>query len=824
MSRVPPEGRKDAKLIIVGEAPGSTEAYKGRPFVGKAGQLLDTILLSTGISRSSCYITNVVKERPYKNNIGQFLNFKRNSVEETDEYKCYEKELFEELKQVESHVIVALGKVPLYALTGKEKITKERGSLLKPKPGIGLDDKIIIPAIHPAACLRQYIFKIMLMFDFGRIKKVIETPFEKINIDQEELHKRIITNPSVSQAKNWIAEYSKKSLITGTPISFDIEVINLEVASIGLSYWNDNEKTAISIAFKEGKDLYSPESELELMIAIGRLLEDSSIKKLGQNLMFDIDFLFRKYGIRTQNIEDTMLAQAILTPDLPKGLDFICSIYTNIPYYKDEGKIWKGVGGNFEEFWLYNGKDCIVCSIAWPKLKEDLKKQGNWETYQRQRDVIIPLVYAQNRGINIDMEKLKLVYKETEEKIKILQKELNELAGRELNPNSPKQLKTYFYVEKNFTPYRSQGKITTNELAMKRIVRKGSKEASIVVEIRKLRKLLGTYYDPAKVDSDGRLRTNFQPVGTLNGRLSSRETIFGTGMNVQNVPGVMKKYMIFDPGYIGYEIDLGQAENRLVAYFSNEHSMIQAFENNVDIHSQTGAMIYKHAMGEEISISEIKRQHNEGIKAPLGNGSRSWRYWGKQANHGLNYDEGYKTFSLRNEIPEKDGKLIVDTYHKTYPGVRQWHKRIIKELGKNRTLINPFGRKRKFLDRWGDQMFKQAYNYKPQSTVADIINLYGVEYSWREMPEYFELINQVHDSIVFQIPTSIPLKHHAELIRQMINSLETPITIQTGTFVIPAELSVGFNFKDLEEIDVIDENLEYKIEEIYERYKRENRK
>ena len=84
---------------------------------------------------------------------------------------------------------------------------------------------------------------------------------------------------------------------------------------------------------------------------------------------------------------------------------------------------------------------------------------------------------------------------------------------------------------------------------------------------------------------------------------------------------------------------------------------------------------------------------------------------------------------------------------------------------------------------------------------------------------FFELINQVHDSVVFQIPVAIPFDIHVELIFKLINALETPITIQTGSFVIPAELSIGFNFKDLEEVEV-DDNLEYKIRDIYEKNKR----
>src|SRR5690606_3734582 len=137
---------------------------------------------------------------------------------------------------------------------------------------------------------------------------------------------------------------------------------------------------------------------------------------------------------------------------------------------------------------------------------------------------------------------------------------------------------------------------------------------------------------------------------------------FGEGTNQQNLPLEMKEFLIPDDGYVIYEIDLSQAENRIVAYIAPDEKMIQAFEDGIDIHSLTGSFLC------EMPIEVVKAQDklhksdpdNPDYLSPLGMGDRTWRYWGKQANHALNYGMYYKRASLLWEIPEKDAKFIYE--------------------------------------------------------------------------------------------------------------------------------------------------------------------
>ncbi len=362
--------------------------------------------------------------------------------------------------------------------------------------------------------------------------------------------------------------------------------------------------------------------------------------------------------------------------------------------------------------------------------------------------------------------------------------------GYELNPMSPDQLVKYFYIDKGLPVYKTKGKVTTDEKAMVRINRRGYKEAGLVLQIRRLTKRRSTYLSLDKVDRDGRIRCSYNPVGTRFSRLSSGKSIFGTGTNMQNWPQDLLKYLLSDKGYIFYNLDLSQFENRIVAYVGNIISMIEAFETGKDVHALTGALI----SGKD--YEQVRFENKENIFCPIGDGKHSWRFWGKKCDHALNYDEGYKRFSLDLEIQEKDGKRLHGSYHTAYPGVRNgYHSGVKSQLAKNRTLTNLMGRNVTFLGQWGDKLFKEAYSCIPQGTCGDVINERGVNYIYYNQDEFrpVELLTQVHDSVGFQIPLIVPLLEHADMIIKIKKSLETPLKWRDREFVVPVDLTMGYS-------------------------------
>ncbi|MBU2249668.1 MAG: hypothetical protein KKD77_23170 [Gammaproteobacteria bacterium] len=452
-------------------------------------------------------------------------------------------------------------------------------------------------------------------------------------------------------------------------------------------------------------------------------------------------------------------------------------------------------------FWLYNAKDSAVLLEALPNLMHDLEMVNNVEAYREQCRIVEPLTYMQHRGIKCDVVGMKEESDKAGETIDRLTGELRAITGTDINPNSPAQLKTYFYKTKGATPYydRKKGTETTDKNALKRLSRKGHEEAKILLEIRRLSKLKSTYYD-VTLDVDGRLRCSFNPVGTDSGRLSSSETIFGTGTNMQNLPMEFRRYLLADEDCLMFNMDLSQAENRVVAYIAPEPTMIEAFEKGIDIHKQTAGLIFNKPL-EDVS--------DEIGSCSIGDGAFSERFWGKKANHGLNYDLGYKTFAFYYEIPEGDSRYIVDRYHTAYPGIRQYHAWVRHRLGKDRTIENCYGRKRLFLDRWGDELFKSAYSYIPQSTVADKINREGLSYIYYNQHLFrpVDLLLQVHDSIVFQMNyKEYSWERQAECLMLIKESLETPLTWHGTKFKIPVGLEVGpcLHKKYMEEVKDVD--------------------
>ena len=796
---VPPTGPLDCEIAFVGEAPGTEEAKAREPFVGRSGNLLNSLLQIAGITRSQCYFTNVVKEQPPKtstktNDISVFVDLSKKNPMETDAYKKYVEELKEELSECKANIFVALGNVPLYALTGihPPKITSRRGSVYESTlvPG-----KKVLACIHPAACIHgggkggNYIYQHYIVFDLR--KAVEQSKFPEYKPPQRTL----ITDPSFAEVMNFLKK-SKESGHAG----FDIEVdmTTLEISHISFAPTWD---LAISIPFfQKGREYFPDYQEAEIWHEIAGILSDPEVIKYGQNLVFDKQFIFRRYGIITRNLEDTMVAQGVLYPDLPKGLDFICSIYTDEPYYKDDGKFHtKRSLPPAIVFQEYNAKDSAVCVEAFPKIIKQLDKMGNLETYERQRNLIEILVYMSERGIRMDVEGLRKASVTALDRENVLKEQLNDLCGYEINPNSVKQLKEYFYGKKGIKPYIKRGtkSVTTDETALKRIARKGYEEARIILEIRGLVKLRGTYYD-VKLDPDGRIRSAYNPVGAADtGRLNSRISIWGTGTNLQNDPPEFRRFLTADKGYLAYNIDLSQAENRIVAYIAPEPSLIEVFEEGLDPHRRTAGMIFN-LPEEEVS--------DEPHSAPdIGTGRLSQRYWGKTANHAFDYDFGYKGFALKYDISEQEGRRIRTAFHKAYPGIsgNYWNW-IRTKLSKDRTLVNLFGRNRRFMDRWGDGLFKEAYAFIPQSTVADKINEQGLIHVYYDQSTYkhVELLNQVHDSIEFQVPVSIGWREHARILKSIKRSLEAPLFWRASEFVIPAEGKAGLRFSEFKSINI----------------------
>jgi DNA polymerase I len=471
-----------------------------------------------------------------------------------------------------------------------------------------------------------------------------------------------------------------------------------------------------------------------------------------------------------------------------------------------------------DNFLTYSALDSACMIEIHNTIWNDIEADGFIDTYRMTMDLMEVLTFMQTRGMRVSHDLLEQTKVDVLRKAAEYQEELNSLVGHPLNVNSPKECATYFYLDLGIPPYKNKtGSITCDDLAMQRLARgtaarAGLREAKLVQDIRGLQKLYGTYLN-IKFDEDSRMRGSYNPRGTMFGRLSSSKTIFDTGMNFQNLPQQFKKFLTADPEYFLLEIDKRQAEWVVVAYASGDANMISAIESGLDVHIHTASLMFDadpdlvkyeaKKVGHSTSADEIYqiRQDDEILRKMCGNFPRtmSGRQCGKKSNHGLNYDEGYRNFALINEVDEKEGKKIVDMYHRIYPGIRQWYDQVQRQLSKDRTLTNCFGRRVRFLGQWGDSLFKSAYSMIPQSTVVDGLNGGMVKIyndKWITQYQNVDILAQVHDSILLQVPLTLLSKPEAcKKFLNLLHEYTSPeMTYNGRTFKIASDIKVGLNW------------------------------
>lgn len=809
-----PEGSKDAKICIVGEALGEEEERTGKPFVGPAGNLLNQCLHSAVIARGECYITNVVKVRPKGNDISPFYDNKRGFTKAGLEYV---QSLKMELEECKANIFVATGNVALTALTGIQGISKYRGSILESNLILG---KKVIPTIHPAAALREYLYKYSIIADLKRARA--ESAYPEIRRVKREL----IINPSFDEAMAYLEKFSSEK----KQLCFDIEVVNQELSCIAFA-WSPTHAVSIPMT------TWTFEQEIAIWKAIAKVLEDREISKVGQNLMFDTTFLMQKSNIITRGrLDDTMVAHHVTYYDFLVNLGFLCSIYANEPYYKDEGKMHKLQSFTEDQkrrFWLYNAKDAAVTFECWKHLERELDKKSTRAAYELSMSLFPVLQYMQLRGIKAKREELASTKKSIIDKQNNLQKELNSLVGHELNVGSSKQCIKYFYIEKGITPYisRKTKAPTCDDKALARMARRGIREAYLAQEIRGLRTLRERYLD-IEFDLDDRLRCSYnagkdgkaeEGIGTVTGRLSSSQTIFGTGANLQNIPPEFKTFLVADDGYILCEIDKRQAEWIDVAFIVGDANMIEVIEKKLDAHIKTAHLMFNappdliksedKVVGkttDEFLIQQLREEKIPEILKYNPVRSMSVRQAGKKSNHSFNYGLSPMGFSLQYMVDFQEAKRCYELYHKAYPTIKLWHKSIIEQLQRNRTLSTCFGRVRWFADRWGEDLFKAAYSFKPQSEVADGLNI-GLRDIYNDiMSAYYnnqsdilskvDLLGQVHDSILFQFPSD-SINELAKAVSKMRRYLEPTMEHGGRQFIIPTDVKIGYNWGTMVEVN-----------------------
>jgi len=830
------EGAFNAKLVIVGEAPGVHEDELRRPFVGPSGELLDTFLEECGVKRNQVYITNVRKWKPPDNDFNRW-----NEGEPTLEAQT--ESLWEEINSIKPNCVLALGERALTAFTGKRGIFNWRGSILR---DINHSTKVVA-TWHPANLLRsneeniesgrgifKYLYKQVIRADFARAIEESRTPH--LDLPERQL--------DICSTSLQFYRFIDKIYANGQTAA-DIEALSCipdcisfsagPLAAMSVPLWPH-----IGTINYEGL----PPTELAyIWKAIAELLADPKIRKIGQNFKFDEDKIYR-LGFRLDKLWwDTGIAEHVINPEMPLSLQFMTSIRTREPYYKDEGKLFDAKRDKYERRLIYNARDSAVTEeIAIDQLK-DLTELGLLDQFHQ--------CYMPRHKFYLDMERVGFRVSETVrdnllEKYMLLwdtvhSRNTNNL-GYDLNVSSTPQV--IFCVYKDLKlPLRLKvrkkkdgSKIKTpsaDEETLTSLMANNAKNERIrnilsdILEERKIRKTISTYI-LAKSDYDGRMRTSFNICGTETDRTStsniaapirpekSMGVAFQTLTKHGDIGADICEMYIPDDKHVFINADLSQAEARVVFVLAEDWDALKNLADPMfDLHWQVAKWIWPYELP---SVEDCKRTlSKEDMRRFIGKTGRHAGNLGiKKHTFMMNVNTDAKKYGYDLKISEWKAGEILKVFHKNCPKVEQvFHKTVEETLNASRVLVGPIlfgpdgkqmlhGRRRMFFDRWSNDLLKEAYSDIPQSTVSNQTKHAGMRIKSR-LP-WVRFILEGHDALLAQIPDNDD--QIAEYCAVAREELEKPITFSGGSFdrkayelIIPADFTIGRkNYKDLEKL------------------------
>lgn len=579
--RVPSEGPVNARIMIIGEAPGKDEDEVGRPFVGFAGTQLDSILKEAGISRGECYITNVCWDRPPNNEIDKWIWPKSSHPEKADwnkrvkGLKGKERPKFNpndyhwvqfrgrwvlpfvvdevnrlkgEIERVKPNVILLLGNVPMWATLAlpnpyKASVAKWRGSTLASDLVEGVK---CIPALHPAFINRVMSSRWYTVADFKRARKESLSPvIPQPNWD-------FVEAPTFEQARTFLLQLlplmdaGKEVWLTK-----DHEIKRTEILCVGIG---TGPRSAFCIPFYNEHGFYFGVREhVEIVELVQRVFLHPNCRHCNQNVSFDVQFDFWRQNYWPKVHWDTQIAQNVIYAGTKKSLAFLASLYceqyvfwkdTNKDSDEDDDKFWKeGAKVNYPKLWHYNCEDAARTFEVMEMQKRIIDALGFQPQMAHLMRLFPHVMKIMLRGVLVDREAKRSLLAELDELMQGMLARVQYMVGWEINPASPQQLIDLFYKRMQFPPTfntakkegESRKSLTCDDEALSTI----GKRDAIVLPLTRSINMLRSYQTAvgvcrSKIDADNRWRTSYD-ISKSTYRFSSSENPLDSGTNLQNV-------------------------------------------------------------------------------------------------------------------------------------------------------------------------------------------------------------------------------------------------------------------------------------------------
>jgi len=644
---------------------------------------------------------------------------------------------------------------------------------------------------------KDKLYKFLREMEFNRLLSSVistygEPELSSKNIDiktkekQQTISKKnyyLIKN--VNEIDQWIEEAEEAG-----ELAVDTETSSLDAHQADL--------VGISLSTKIGKACYIPIGhkskgcvQKEVVIKkLKPLLEDKSVKKIGQNIKFDFIVLY-KQGIQMSSMEDTMLMSYVLDAGKNRhNMDTLSEIHLNhktISFKDIVGTGKKEI--NFSDVELdkameYAAEDADITYRLYKIFNKNLKLEKLTNIYEIfEKPLIIILALMEINGIKIDSEFLKDLSLKFEKKIKSLEKEIFKLSKKEFNIGSPKQLGEIIYNELKIAVLKKtrKGSFATSASVLEDLAFKGHKFPKLILDWRQVSKLKNTYSDSLREHiniNTKRVHTSFLLAATTTGRLASSDP------NLQNIPiksedgKAIRKAFIAEKGFTLISADYNQIEMRILADLADVKELKKAFKNNEDIHSLTASQVFN------IDIKKVNQDIRRKAKA---------------INFGIIY--GISQYGLAKQImvSNNEAEDFLNSYFLKFPEIKDYMNSTIKFCRKSGYVNNVFGR-RTHIKGINDKNFnvrnfqeRAAINAPIQGSASEIMRLAMI----RLAKKFNELKNiqskillQIHDELVFEVPNT-ELKKISSIIKEEMTSV---VNSDLHSFSIP--LTVDINSGD----------------------------
>ena len=642
---------------------------------------------------------------------------------------------------------------------------------------------------------KEKLYKFLREMEFNRllssaISAYGEPELESNKIDSQNLEKQQIINnenyhliSSLDEIDKWIEEAEEVG-----EVAVDTETTSLDPHQADL--------VGISLCSKVGKACYIPVGhnspkcikKEEVIKKLKKILEDPSIKKIGQNIKFDF-IVFYNHGIILSSIEDTMLMSYVLDAGKNRhNMDTLSEIHLGhktISFKEIVGTGKKEI--NFSEVDLnkakdYAAEDADITFRLYQKFIKNLKLEKMINIYEIfEKPLIKILALMEIEGIEIDSKFLKSLSSKFEKKILKLEKEIFKISKKEFNIASPKQLGEIIYNDLKIAGLKKtkKGSFATSASVLEDLAFKGHEFPKLILEWRQVSKLKNTYSDalPEHINPNTkRVHTSFLLAATTTGRLASSDP------NLQNIPiksedgKDIRKAFTAKKDHVLISADYNQIEMRILADLADVKELKKAFKNKEDIHSLTASQIFN------IDIKKVNQDHRRKAKA---------------INFGIIYGISQYGLAKQINVSNYEAEEFLNSYFTKFPEIKVYMDNTIKFCRKSGYVKNIFGRKSHF-NGINDKNFnvrnfqeRAAINAPIQGSASEVMRLAMIRLDKmlsEQKNSNSKMLLQIHDELIFEIPKKdenmmIKLieKEMTSVSKSDYHSFSTPLTVDINT-------------------------------------------